>query len=121
MDNTVRLDEHRLQVLPGLRRRSYARARVEVHERLDGSLVVYHQGTQIATQPAPQEAPTLRARRGRLERAQADPSKAPYPEPEPCTTVMGSSDQQPKAPYKPGPDHPWKRTYKQVMTKSLNN
>ncbi len=47
VDNTVRGREgrHRIQVLPGPRRgRSYARARVEIHERLDGSLAVYHQG-----------------------------------------------------------------------------
>ena len=121
MDNTVRLDEHRLQVLPGPHRRSYARARVEVHERLDGSLAVYHQGERIATKPASPEAPTLRARRGRLERAQPNPSTAPYPEPEPGRTVGDNSDKQPKATYKPGPDHPWRRAFKQPLTKSLNN
>jgi len=39
-DNTVKLGEHTLQLLPGNDRYSYARARVEVQERLDGSLVV---------------------------------------------------------------------------------
>ena len=37
MDNTVRFGGERLQLLPGPRRRSWARASVEVQERLDGS------------------------------------------------------------------------------------
>ena len=36
-DNTLRLNGHSLQLLPGLDRLSYAQARVEVQERLDGS------------------------------------------------------------------------------------
>jgi hypothetical protein len=44
LDNTVQLGEHRLQLLPDKERRSYVRARVEVHERLDGSLAVYYAG-----------------------------------------------------------------------------
>ena len=39
-DNVVHFGEHRLQILPTNGRLSYARARVEVHERLDGSLAV---------------------------------------------------------------------------------
>ncbi|MDQ6601088.1 MAG: hypothetical protein M3Z19_00015 [Chloroflexota bacterium] len=40
MDNTVRFGGERLQLLPGPRRRSWARANVEVQERLDGALAV---------------------------------------------------------------------------------
>ena len=108
MDNTVRLGEHRLQILPGPKRRSYAKARVQIHERLDGSLVVYHQGQQIATQAAPPEAPQLRARSGGLDTLQPNPSKAPSPDIESATAVIDSSDQLPKPPYKPGPKHPWR-------------
>ncbi len=61
-DNTVQLGEHRLQLLPGRTRLSYARCHVEVFERIDGSLAVYYQGEQIASQAAPSEAPLLRAR-----------------------------------------------------------
>jgi hypothetical protein len=43
-DNTVSLGPHSLQILPDARRRSYARARVEVHERLDGTLAVFAHG-----------------------------------------------------------------------------
>ena len=64
-DNTVRLGEHRLQLLPGQRRVSWAKCEVEVHERLDGSLAVYSQDECIATKAAPQETPVLRARQGK--------------------------------------------------------
>jgi len=39
-DNTIRFDRQVIQLLPGLDRSSYTRARVEVQERLDGSLIV---------------------------------------------------------------------------------
>jgi hypothetical protein len=51
-DNIVRLGEHRLQLLPGPRRRSWARAAVEVQERLNGSLAVYYH-RECLTTPAP--------------------------------------------------------------------
>ena len=41
---------------------SYVDARVEVHERMDGSLAVYYRGQCLATKPAPPEAPVLRVR-----------------------------------------------------------
>ncbi|MBI3979478.1 MAG: ISNCY family transposase [Chloroflexi bacterium] len=63
-DNTVRFGGHRLQIRPDRSRVSYAHAKVEVHERLDGSLAVYYQGRCLTTQPAPMEAPVLRARKG---------------------------------------------------------
>ncbi len=102
-DNTVRLGEHRLQLLPGRYRRSWAKAKVEVHERLDGSIAVYSQGEQLASQAAPAEAALLRARSGRLTgkpQQTPDPSSKPKPK-------------QPSGTGKPADDHPWKRGYKQ--------
>ncbi len=61
-DTVVQLGPHRIHLLPSRLRASYARLTVEVHERLDGSLAVYHQGQCLATQPAPPTAPQLRAR-----------------------------------------------------------
>ncbi len=52
-DNVVRFGKHRLQILLANGRSSYACARVEVHERLDGSIAVYYQGQCLATKPAP--------------------------------------------------------------------
>ena len=89
-DNVVGLGEHRLQLLPTRARASYARLQVEVHERLDGSLAVYHQGRCLATQPAPPTAPQLRAR------------KAPRPRPATPSVAAG-------IPPRPDADHPWRR------------
>ncbi len=46
-DNTVTLDAQRIQLLPSQQRRSYAKATVEVHERLDGSIGVFYRGTRV--------------------------------------------------------------------------
>ena len=64
-DNTVQFNHATLQLLPGEYRASYARAKVEVQERLDGSLVVVHQGKTLAAVPAPPTPVTIRARNGR--------------------------------------------------------
>jgi transposase len=89
-DNTVRLGAHRLQLLPDPQRASFARAEVELHERLDGSLAVYHQGRCLATRPAPPEAPTLRAR------------KLPRP---PTLAQLPDAAR----PRRPAAEHPWRR------------
>ncbi|MGH2395631.1 MAG: hypothetical protein ACRDFW_01305 [bacterium] len=71
-DNTVTLGPHLLQLAAGPHRRSYARARVEVHERLDGSLAVFYHGrrleVELLTTPAPGP---LRAREHRRVRPQS--------------------------------------------------
>jgi transposase len=90
-DNVVRLGAHRLQLLPNRERASYARTQVELHERLDGGLAVYHRGRCLATQPAPPTAPQLRAR------------KAPRPRPAAVPTAVAATPPQPPA------DHPWRR------------
>jgi len=95
--------------MPTNARRSYPRARVEVHERLDGSLAVYYQGDCLATKPAPPEAPVLRVRnttRAILKMAGPDGLAVPI--------VAAKKPSQPK-PYRhtrPGPNHPWRRPFK---------
>jgi transposase len=110
MDNTVRFGGARLQLLPGPRRRSWARAAVEVQERLDGSLAVYYQGRCLTTTTAPLEAPVMRARGGR--RGSAPPADASLPvAPRPllrrdrAVARIGGA--------KPGTNHPWKRGFQQ--------
>jgi hypothetical protein len=61
-DNTVQYHGHTLQIFPGTDRRSYARTRVEVQQRLDGRLLVYYQGKTLTPQEAPPLATSLRAR-----------------------------------------------------------
>ena len=106
----VRFGEHRLQIMPTNNGRlSYARARVEVHERMDGSLAVYYQGHCLATKPAPLEAPVLRARNiARVIPKTADSGELALP------AMVAKKTLQPK-PYrntKPGPNHPWRRPFK---------
>lgn len=88
-DNTVRFAGQTVQILPSPTRRSYAHTRVEVQERLDGSLVVVSDGRVLATRAAPAEAVTLRARDA------------------PRGTGLGPIKQP-----KPPSAHPW-RTYRQ--------
>ncbi len=134
LDNTVRFGEHRLQLSPapgapgaraasattGVRggassparpvRRSYVKARVAVHERLDGSLAVFHQGRLLTTTPAPPEAPILRARQfprpaRALRLTPTDAASAATLEssaPPTAPTVWQVGDPQPLT-------HPWRR------------
>ena len=64
LDNVVRLQNHRLQILPSPQRQSYARCRVEVQARLDNTLVVFYEGQALKTRPAPLEATKLRTKTG---------------------------------------------------------
>jgi Integrase core domain. len=108
-DNVVRFGGHRLQIMPTNGRLSYARARVEVHEKLDGSLAVYYQEDCLATKPAPPEAPVLRARNGaRVIPGITDLGKSAAP------AIIGKKTLEPKVPRhtKPGPNHPWRRPFK---------
>ena len=60
-DNTVRYYGQTLQIFPGPDRRTYARAHVDVQERLDGQLRVCYQGKVLTPGEAPPLAATLRA------------------------------------------------------------
>ena len=98
-DNTVRLEEHLLQLLPGPGGRSYAKARVEVHEHLDGTLSVVYQGRRLPTrQLTPPQGGALRARPRRVTHQTSSHRPAAPRHPRPRT-----------APWKPGEEHPWKR------------
>ena len=63
-DNTVKYRWRTLQLLPGMERRSYAGAVVEVLEGLDGQLAVRHQGEIIVSQEAPSRPSVLRSFNG---------------------------------------------------------
>lgn len=51
-DNVVRLGDVEISIPPGPRRRSYAKARVDVRQHLDGSWSVYYQDRRIAEHEA---------------------------------------------------------------------
>jgi len=61
-DNTVQYHGKTLQLFPDVDRTSYARARVEVQERLDGSLLVCCRGKLLTPVEAPLLAAELRER-----------------------------------------------------------
>lgn len=108
-DNVVRFGEHRLQIMPTNGRLTYVKARVEVHERMDGSLAVYYKGQCLATKPAPAEAPVLRARS--MERVA--PGTIDYREPSIISAITRKTS-EPQAPRytNPGPNHPWRKPFK---------
>ena len=93
-DNTVQYHGRALQLYPSQERPSYAGARVEVQERLDGSLLVRHRNQILTPQDAPPLAAQLRAQ------VAAGPVVVPLPEPDPTDW---SPPQRVKAPVIPGP------------------
>jgi len=59
-DNTVQYHGKTLQIFPGSERTTYARAHVEVQERLDGRLLVCHKGKILTPGEAPLSPTFLR-------------------------------------------------------------
>ena len=111
-DNTVRLEERLVQIPPGPRRRSYAGCKVQLQERLDGSLVVLHQSKIIARQDRQSDAPIAARRRKRGR-------ELPLAELKLQATRQLHQAATPRAPGangKPAPDHPWRTS---IVTKSL--
>ena len=118
MDNTVRLEGRLIQVPPGHQRRSYASARVWVHEFLDGSLGVWYQDHWLARRSAKGDVAKVRARRRRPQQ----PERPAVSKPALFQTAL---PQPSKAESKPRADHPWRRPLKastsQALTESLSS
>ncbi len=123
-DNTVRFGSSTIQLLADEHRASYARARVEVQERLDGTIVVVYQGRTLAAVPAAPGPVTLRARSGGRHDglpASHQPGDGVHPGhsrpvgPERRNGAKGLPGAQPHPttktshPRKPAPDHPWRK------------
>jgi transposase len=118
-DNTVQFNGQRLQIQPDRQRSSYARTRVAVYQHLDGRLTVVYQGRTLLSQPAPLDAPVLRAR-GTPAQQSTPPSDASLPDPPgpildqphvpadpaPPATALA----RPAARSKPAADHPWRHS-----------
>ena len=107
-DHTVRLDGRVLQLPPGRGGRGYAGRLVEVHLRLDGSIVAFDGPRQLAVRAAPADPVQLRAE----NRLRSDPGLVPE-----VATLA----------WTPPRDHPWRRVRKgtkldqQRLTESLNS
>ena len=121
-DNTISLAPNHLQVLPGPGGRSYAKARVEVHQRLDGTLAVYYQSQRLAARPLILKAEEpLRADNQRrvpppVPHGGIQILPPPRKTPPEGTGEAGRSIRRGTPPptrkkWKPAPDHPWRRTY----------
>ncbi len=106
-DNTISFSGHKLQLPPGPQRRSYARARVQVRQHLDGQLSVHYQGQQLARFQPADDSP--------LRVGKFTPAPQPLPS-HPVQEVIAARVAKPvispRQPYKPPPDHPWRRPYK---------
>jgi len=100
-DNTIPFDGHRLQIPPGPQRRSFARAKVDVWQHLDGRLEVRYQGQSLATFEPATDAPV------RVHKFQPAPGQE-APEKKPGAAKALKKPKVPKA-YKPAADHPWRR------------
>jgi len=108
-DNVVRFNGQRFQILPSSKRSSYACARVEVHERMDGSIAIYYQGECLLAGPAPAEAPLLRTRTGKRPSMEIQAAEKPLLIKTPACPAL----QQPRIKFKPTSNHPW-RQYAQI-------
>jgi len=105
-DNTVSLGPHRLQILPDNRRRSYARARVEVHERLDGTLAVFAQGQRLTVRPVTtvRGAPIPARRHRRVKPMGPGSLDALRHQRRRAAGITSGTEKTP-----PPPDHPWRQ------------
>jgi hypothetical protein len=97
-DHTVRLGPHIIDIPPQPERRSFARVPVDLHQRFDGQIHVFYQGVCLAKKKV--EA-TPRIVNGSDSSSQRTP-QVPRPTVTPAPT-------QPKDPWRPPPNHPWRR------------
>jgi len=82
--------------------RSWSGRTVTLQERLDGSLWVSYEGGAVKLEAAPANPAALRARK--VSQAAAGTPDREYPEPRPTRPATMSP-----APWRPPPDHPWRR------------
>jgi transposase len=110
-DNAISFAGHKLPIPPGPARRSYARARVEVRHHLDGRLSVHYHHQQVAVFDPADDAP--------LRVGHFTPASLPQP-PHPVQTVIlaraARPESPPAQPFKPPPDHPWRRSFKRGVS-----
>lgn len=98
-DNSVRVDQVILQILPGPHRLGYSKATVAVHESLDHRFTVHFEGRPLPAKQLPL-------------------SKLLAPKRPPTTSTLAILvPPQPTLSWKPPASHPWKRY--PVVTKSL--
>ncbi|HET6453041.1 MAG TPA: ISNCY family transposase [Armatimonadota bacterium] len=114
-DNTVIFGRRFVQIPRGPGGRSYSGCRVEVQHRFDDSLHIYYQGMCIASTPPAETPPkvirVLDSHGRQTEECPWANLRSPKPKEEKPV------QQTERRPYKPPPNHPWRRDW---VTKSLN-
>lgn len=98
-DNTVRFGRHVVDIPPNRQRVSYARARVELHERFDGTLRVYRDGICLAKYVLTESKPTYRVG----EHSESSFNPPPIPQRTEKPPSSGGI-------WRPPASHPWKRS-----------
>jgi hypothetical protein len=99
-DHTLTLGPHLLQLVPN--GRSLAKARVEVHERLDGTVAVFYRGHALTVQRLTAPPQTLRT----YPVTRVNPTASRHPRPQP--RKAGHAKRR-RHPWVPAADHPWRR------------
>lgn len=97
-DNSISFDHHRLQIPPGRQRISFAKARVELRHYLDGRLAIFYRDQPLVSfQPTVSAPPRV---------GQFQPLVPPPTPPKPKGDQLPTF---PRQPWKPPPNHPWRR------------
>ncbi len=104
-DNTLTLGPHHVQLLAGPHRHSYAQARVEVHERLDGTLAVFYQDQRLALQMLQAVSPAPIPARHLLRAQPTGPGSIDALRKQRRKAAVGATRVDV---HKPGPEHPWR-------------
>lgn len=106
-DNTISFAGVTLHIPPGPDRSSYAKARVQVQQYLDGRVGICYQDQLLTMIDMQQQGPVRVAKLAAVQRQ--PPPAAPVLETQPV-----AADQQPtgKKPHQPAADHPWRKSYK---------
>jgi transposase len=105
-DNTISFAGVSLPIPPGPDRLSYAKARVQVHQYLDGRIGICYQGQLLTIIDSQQDEPV---RVGKLATDQAELPPSPV-----LKTQPPVPDQVParKKSHIPAKDHPWRKPFK---------
>ena len=101
-DNTIPFDGHRLQIPTGPRHRSYAKAKVQVRQHLDGQLEVCYQGHSLVTFQPADDTPV------RVNKFIPLPADVADNQHSIQNTVK--NPEAPK-PFIPAADHPWRKPF----------
>ena len=107
-DNTISFNNFRLQIPPHPQRKSYAKAKVDLHHYLDGSLAIFYQGQHLVTFQPDTSAPP------RVGHFQPATPTSPPPKPQ-----ISKPPYPPRQPWKPPADHPWKQYGKSLKGRKL--